>query len=115
MSAKSPAPREIRENLDHPIIDADGHIIEYFPEFDRYLKNEGVAGGMADFLPTANFDGSKLWASLDPSERMRERAFRSPWWGFPNNARDLATATAPHLLHDLECAAPARGGVRKEE
>ena len=99
MSSQDRTARAIREELDHPIIDADGHIVEYFPEFDRYLKAEGVAGGMADFLPTANFDGSRLWASLDPAERQRERAFRSPWWGFPNDARDLATAMAPKLLH----------------
>lgn len=99
MSTPGRTPREIRETLDHPIIDADGHIVEYFPEFDRYLKAEGVPGGMADFLPTANFDGSRLWASLEPAERLRERSFRSPWWGFPNDARDLATATAPALLH----------------
>jgi predicted TIM-barrel fold metal-dependent hydrolase len=92
-------PAEIRASLDHPVIDADGHLVEYWPEFDRHLKAEGVEGGMARFMSTANFDGSRLWAQLSPEERLRERAFRGPWWGFPNDARDLATAMAPRLLH----------------
>jgi predicted TIM-barrel fold metal-dependent hydrolase len=91
---------EIRAGLEHPVIDADGHLIEYPPTFDRYLKEGGVDGGFAGFAQTANFDGSKLWAQLTPAERERRRAYRSPWWGFPNDARDLATATAPRLLYD---------------
>ena len=92
--------QEIRAELDHPIVDADGHIIEYWPELDRYFREEGISGGIADFLPTANFDGSELWARLSPEERERERAYRGPWWAFPGDARDIATATAPRLLYD---------------
>lgn len=88
----------IRERIDHPVIDADGHLVEYWPEMDRYLKQEGVTGGLSDFLETANFDGSRLWSRLTPEERVSERAYRSPWWGFPNDARDMATACAPPLL-----------------
>lgn len=92
-------PRELRASLDHPVVDADGHVVEYWPELDRFLKKEGIDGGLASFLSTANFDGSTLWQRLTPKEREDQRAFRSPWWGFPNDARDLATATAPALLH----------------
>jgi len=99
MSQSPLTPREIRASLDHPVIDADGHLVEYWPEFDRYLKAEGVDGGMAAFMATANFDGSRLWAGMTSDERIRERSFRGPWWGFPNDARDLATAMAPRLLH----------------
>ncbi|MCA9511009.1 MAG: amidohydrolase family protein [Myxococcales bacterium] len=93
------AAARIRASLDHPVVDADGHLVEYWPELDRRLRREGVDGGMATLLATATFDGSRSWASLTPAERARERAYRSPWWGFPNDARDLATATAPRLLH----------------
>ena len=61
---------EIRASLDHPVIDADGHIIEYWPELDRFLRAEGVSNGMADFMGTATFDGSRMWATLTPEERM---------------------------------------------
>jgi len=91
---------EIRQSLDHPVLDADGHIVEYWPELDRFLREEGIEGGMQAFMPTANFDGSRTWQSLSSEERLRERSYRSPWWGFPNDARDLATAVAPHLLYE---------------
>lgn len=100
MTDSSLAAAEIRASLDHPVIDADGHIIEYFPEMDRQLRAQGISNGMGDFMGTATFDGSPMWATLSPEERARERTFRSPWWGFPSDARDLATATAPYLLYD---------------
>ena len=99
MSTPSESPAAIRASLDHPVVDADGHIVEYWPELDRYMKQAGIADGMGAFMATANFDGSPTWQQLTPEERSQRRAFRSPWWGFPNDARDLATASAPRLLH----------------
>lgn len=100
MTANHATAAEIRESLDHPVLDADGHIVEYWPEFDRCLREEGVEGGLQAFMGTANFDGSRTWQSLQTEERLRERAYRSPWWGFPNDARDLASAVAPNLLYE---------------
>lgn len=91
---------EIRASLDHPIIDADGHIVEYWPELSRYLETEGIEGGMRALMPTASFDGTRVWATLSPEQRAAERSYRGPWWGFPNDARDLATVTAPRLLYE---------------
>jgi predicted TIM-barrel fold metal-dependent hydrolase len=91
---------EIRASLDHPILDGDGHIVEYWPELSRYLEEEGVEGGMRGLMPTATFDGSPSWATSTPEQRAVARTFRGPWWGFPNDARDLATVTAPRLLHE---------------
>ena len=34
---------EIRATLDHPVIDADGHTLEFMPAVREYLKD--VAGG----------------------------------------------------------------------
>ena len=99
MTSSEQTPAEIRASLDHPVIDADGHIVEYWPELDRYMKAEGIEDGIAAFMQTANFDGSAPWQRVPPKERASRRAFRSPWWGFPNDARDLATASAPRLLH----------------
>ncbi|NRA01655.1 MAG: amidohydrolase family protein [Myxococcales bacterium] len=99
MSQAKVTAADVRASLGHPVIDADGHLVEYWPELDRYLRAEGVEAGMGAFLATANFDGSPVWETLDPDARLRERAYRSPWWGFPNDARDLATASAPELLY----------------
>ena len=101
MSQGERSARDIRAGLDHPILDADGHLVEYWPELDRYLREAGVDGGMASFMATANFDGSALWQRLSPEQRTAQRAFRSPWWGFPNDARDFATACAPQFFVTL--------------
>ncbi len=61
-SDKTPA--EIRATLPYPVLDADGHLIEYAPVFDRSLKEAGVEGGFMSFAKTANFDGSRLWQRL---------------------------------------------------
>lgn len=92
---------EIRRQLGHPVVDADGHIAEHLPTFDEYLRAEGVRGGMAEFFPQASFDGSPQWAMLSPEERLARRAYRSPWWGFPMaNTVDFATAHLPGLLDE---------------
>jgi predicted TIM-barrel fold metal-dependent hydrolase len=128
MTSDAISASQIRERLGHPIIDADGHVVEYLPTFDAYLREEGIAGGLSELMPRANFDGSPTWQSLTPEARQAQRAYRSPWWGFPMaNTRDFATAHAPALLHsrldelgiDLAVCYPSIGlqcpAVRDEE
>lgn len=99
-STSSKSGSDIRALLGHPIVDADGHIVEYWPEISRYLAEEGVEGGLRGLMPTVSFDGSPAWTTLSPDARAADRTYRGPWWGFPNDARDLATVTAPRLLHE---------------
>ncbi|HEY3833671.1 MAG TPA: amidohydrolase family protein [Acidimicrobiia bacterium] len=95
--------RSIRERLDHPVIDADGHCIEFFPGMARYLRDEGVAldsPSLARLLPPY-FGPDADWHALSSAERAARRAARPPWWGAPaKNTRDLATAMFPRLLHE---------------
>lgn len=101
MTASARTAREIRAGLDHPVIDADGHYIEYNPELDRYLRREGIADGLAGLWPTLTFDGRKAWLQSTEQERLDNRTFRGPWYGLPTrNTLDRATATAPALLHE---------------
>ena len=41
--------REIRAQLDHPVIDADGHIIEFLPAVRDFLVEEGGRELAAEF------------------------------------------------------------------
>lgn len=94
-------PSDLRRSLGHPVIDADGHFVEFGDEFDRYLRREGVEGGLAGLWPQLTFDGRKAWLQSSPDERLANRTFRGPWYGLPTrNTRDLATAHAPRLLHE---------------
>jgi predicted TIM-barrel fold metal-dependent hydrolase len=75
----------IRSTLSHPVIDADGHILEFNPALDGYLRAQGLSGG-ADDLFGGNFAGAT--------------SFRRPWWNRPaRNTRDLLTAALPDLLY----------------
>src|SRR4051812_6059886 len=105
MSVVSDAAR-VRESLDHPIIDADGHFVELGP----ILQDEVVAtveelGGAAlreRFLATARtFDTSSSLADRDdPAVRAAWKAMPS-WWGWQTaNVRDRATAHLPALLYE---------------
>jgi predicted TIM-barrel fold metal-dependent hydrolase len=88
---------EIRARIDHPIIDADGHLIEYLPVVRDILREqageEAVKG--YDFVTSAG----QFMRTLTP-EQMRASAFvRSPWWGLPaRNSLDRGTALLPALL-----------------
>lgn len=96
-----PTSQQVREQLDHPVVDADGHVIELLPAAWPYLRE---ALGPAAFeryrrlrLPVEGSVGG------DPrlAARRRTRAPQSAWWGNPAaNTLDLATAAVPRLLHE---------------
>lgn len=91
----------IRARLQHPVIDCDGHMIEFEPDVLDYLKQVGGAGVVDQYVSA--IAGSKLfgWDYLSPEERRDKRVARSPWWGAPTkNTLDRATATLPKLLHE---------------
>jgi predicted TIM-barrel fold metal-dependent hydrolase len=79
---------EIRSQLDHPVIDADGHWLLPAPVFRDFLRD---AGGVAAL------------DALDRKEaaQHRELPFAAPVrWISVNDARDWATAQLPALLYD---------------
>ena len=91
---------KIRAQLDHPVIDADGHTIEYMPAVREHLKD--VAGGdLANKVfshPTGFPDG---WYRATPEERMASRRVRPPWWGIPSeNTLDRTTSMLPKLMYE---------------
>src|SRR5579884_4260465 len=99
----SSSSRQLRERLDHPVIDIDGHTAEYFPALATYLDEEGVDLDSPDLrhLLPAHLGPAANWHDLDPAERARRRVSRPPWWGSPaENTLDLATALFPGLLYE---------------
>ena len=85
MSTHTASSADIRARLSHPVIDADGHILEFNPALDGYLRAEGVARS-ADNIFGGGFSGAV--------------GFRRPWWNRPaRNTRDLLTAVQPDVLY----------------
>ena len=86
---------KIREQLGHPVIDSDGHLVEVRPVAMEYIAR---AGG-ADIIKRFNEEQrstflSRDWYGLSETERMTRWTHRTPFWGEPlrNRGRDLATA-----------------------
>src|SRR6516164_7127038 len=89
----------IRDQLDHPIIDGDGHIIEYLPLVRDILVELGGAA-LADRFDLVVASG-RLTQTLTPAQRRELALMRIPWWGIPTQQTlDRATAMLPKLLYE---------------
>ncbi len=92
---------EIRARLDHPVIDADGHMVECEPVFLDFLKQVAGTDLMQRYQTWSQKAGLARWYNLTHEERFEKRVTRPPWWGFPTkNTLDRATATLPRMLYD---------------
>ncbi len=92
-SEKSRKVRALRERLDHPVVDADGHLIEPQPLFHQYLAKVGGAEMPQRYRRELNDHPTGSRGNRDAGD------MRGAWWGIGNNAYDLATVMAPRLLH----------------
>jgi len=101
-STNSPhSAREIRKGLDHPVIDADGHFVEYAPALASFLAEEDIEDAAQLFGDASCGTGTLGIEHLTPEQREHGRAVRGPWWAVPaENARDIATAMMPDLLYE---------------
>jgi predicted TIM-barrel fold metal-dependent hydrolase len=91
---------EIRERLGHPVIDSDGHMIEFEPAIIDFLTQVGGSTLSESFQTWAN-ETLFSWYRLTPEERQDKRSIRGTWWGVPTkNTLDRATASIPRLLYD---------------
>jgi predicted TIM-barrel fold metal-dependent hydrolase len=89
--------RRIRSDLDHPIIDADGHAIEYLP-LVRAIAEEVAGASVAEGLDRV-LGASAAIRHLPAAEKRALGAVRGPWWGLPAaNTLDRGTAMLPALL-----------------
>ena len=93
----SPAAR-IRAQLQHPIVDGDGHWLEPVPLFLDYLHETGGTRLVDDYM--AGRRKPNAWYEATPEERLRQRLPRRLWWGVPSRTIDRATAMLPGLLHE---------------
>jgi len=88
----------IRNRIDHPIIDGDGHLIEYLPvvkDIIRDIADPAVAERFQRVI-----DGSKYSRMVPPDKRRENNTARMAFWGLPTkNTVDRATAMLPALMY----------------
>lgn len=88
---------EIRAELGHPVIDADGHWVETLAVFLEYLDEVGGPKAVDGCLRMLfSFQGA--WYGIAPEERLAKRIPRPNWWPVPSRTDDLATAALPALM-----------------
>ena len=69
--------QEIRSRLDHPVIDADGHIIEFLPAVRDFLVEEGGRKLAEEFDQVV--EAGRRLESLSIDERRAMGAFKLTW------------------------------------
>jgi predicted TIM-barrel fold metal-dependent hydrolase len=99
MSAQQQDPKTIHSRLNHPVIDSDGHWIEYFPVMLDYLRQ--VAGNSAAEGMKSGDEIVGRIVNMSLEQRRHERRAQQSWWPFPTrNTLDRATAMIPKLLYE---------------
>lgn len=88
---------QIRAQLGHPVIDADGHWIESAPVFADFIRDAGGAALADEYLKGGR---GNRWAQVDWAKRRNKRMVRGGWWTSPANTLDYATALMPSLMRD---------------
>lgn len=90
---------EIRSRLDHPVIDSDGHLIEYVPVVRDFLVEE-AGEDVARRFDRLSHAGAARSAVPDLDERRRLGMFAAGIWGIPTeNTLDRATVMLPDLMY----------------
>ncbi|MGH1492650.1 MAG: amidohydrolase family protein [Acidimicrobiales bacterium] len=97
MSNKTSA--EVRAGLDHPVVDGDGHWVEYHPVMLEALHDLGGDAAIDGFGHFGRVIGSNV--ALTTAERRAANAGHEAWWAVPTkNTLDRATSMMPSLLNE---------------
>jgi predicted TIM-barrel fold metal-dependent hydrolase len=113
---------EVRRRVGHPIVDGDGHFLEFMPlvndEITSYLEESGGTALAERFRTQVRgaFDTAVFQADRTSPEVLDRWASMPSWWGNPTiDARERATAHLPALMYerldelgiDLMCIYPS--------
>ncbi len=93
------SPSQIHSRLNHPVIDGDGHWVEYDPVFSEQMRKVGGDKAADGFLAAMNttLDGLKMGVAERKRRRIAQPGF---WTRQTENTLDRATAMMPHLLYE---------------
>src|SRR5208337_3408781 len=91
---------EVRERVGHPIIDSDGHVVEFEPALLDYIRDVGGPKILERYKTALDTAFYFRWNHLTLAERREQRAPRPVFWPYPaKNTYDRATAALPRLLY----------------
>ena len=93
------SPSQIRAKLNHPVIDGDGHWVEYDPVFAEQMRKVGGDKAADGYLAAMHATLSALQMGTK-ERRRRQIAMPGFWTRQTGNTLDRATAMMPHLLYE---------------
>ncbi|MEL0114486.1 MAG: hypothetical protein VW835_22380, partial [Rickettsiales bacterium] len=94
---------EIRAKLNHPVVDCDGHYIEFMPYYLDFV--EEVAGAeMVETFRRNHIGEGRLtptrWHNMSREQRQHQLRWRRPFYALPTKlVQDRATSMIPRLLY----------------
>src|SRR5882724_4224634 len=107
MAAQMSKSAEVRKRFNHPVIDSDGHTVEFEPGVMDCLQKIGGPRSVERYRTertkgmASSLGGLLNWHRLTPDERRDQRATIPPWWALPaKNTLDRVTAMLPKLLYE---------------
>lgn len=87
----------IKARLDHPVLDSDGHAVEYVPVVQEILR-EQAGPELAERFGMMTTSGHHL-RTMTPEQLRAARRHKGGWWAVPAaNTLDRATAMLPALM-----------------
>src|SRR5262245_53295879 len=90
--------RTLHSRLNHPVVDADGHWIEYMPVMREEFRRIGGEAAVEALATATQRVPTALGMSV--AERARKRVGMEAFWSSPSeNVLDRATAMFPRLMH----------------
>ena len=90
---------QVKARLDHPIIDADGHWLEFGPLVREEMKKIGGQAAVDGFSFFPKLVQKELAMSV--ADRRANGTGQQAFWALPTkNTRDRATAVIPKLLYE---------------
>ena len=99
MSHVELTPEQIRARIHHPIMDADGHWLEYGPVITEHLRKIGGDAAVEGFQSIGK--GVRESLSLSVADRRKRGLSQEAFWSSPSrNTRDRATGMLPRLLYE---------------
>jgi predicted TIM-barrel fold metal-dependent hydrolase len=97
-AAASPSSAEVRREVGHPIVDADGHVLELLPAVFPYLRETLGSRGFERYLQ--QIPATRRARPPRPArEMLADRAPQTAWFGaVTESSADRATVMFPELL-----------------
>jgi predicted TIM-barrel fold metal-dependent hydrolase len=95
---------EIRANLNHPVLDCDGHYIEFMPYYFDFVEQVGGLS-MVEAFRKNRIGETRMapspWNNMNREQRQHQLRWRRPFHALPSrNTKDRATAMIPRLLYE---------------